>query len=541
MKKRLLSTYLIFILPLVLVMGQGMDNDLQGVITYKSSKNVYVKFLSTSTIEVGDTLSLQYNTQPIKALVVKQKSTTSCVTENITDIATEIGQSVNFRFSKPSEVISENKADTKPEVIVPAVTIDSDQDTVVQSPLKNRKQVTTGRLTFSTNASINPDNNNNFQRIRAAISLNIQNIHKSAFSVQSYLTYRHRYGIEQQRATYFYDDFKIFTLSVQYAPTDKYTIWVGRKMNNNIANMGAIDGVQAEYVLGRYIGGAFAGTRPDFTNFTFNKNLPQFGAYLVRNDKTAKGISQTSIAIAEQMNQSNTDRRFVYFQHNNSLVKNLNLFFSSEMDLYKKVNGETSHQPQLTSIYASLRYRIRNNLSLSGSYDNRRNIIYYESYQTFIDQLLAQETRQGFRLQANYSPFKKININTSAFYRYQGSNAKPTSNYIANINFNSILKKSTTASVNINLLESFYFKGMILGGRISDNFFKGKLNTEVNYRNINYTFFNTETGLKQHIAGISFSINLLKKTALMCSYEGTFEPSKAWHRYFITITQRIKN
>ena len=82
---------------------------------------------------------------------------------------------------------------------------------------------------------------------------------------------------------------------------------------------------------------------------------------------------------------------------------------------------------------------------------------------------------------------------------------------------------------------------MILGGRISDNFFKGKLNTEVNYRNINYTFFNTETGLKQNIAGVNFSINVMKKTTLMASYEGTFEQSRAWHRYFITITQRIKN
>ena len=33
---------------------------------------------------------------------------------------------------------------------------------------------------------------------------------------------------------------------------------------------------------------------------------------------------------------------------------------------------------------------------------------------------------------------------------------------------------------------------------------------------------------------------LTKTTSLLWSYEGTFEPSKVWHRYFITLTQRIK-
>ncbi|MFZ1581068.1 MAG: hypothetical protein WAT26_08015, partial [Saprospiraceae bacterium] len=338
-----------------------------------------------------------------------------------------------------------------------------------------------------------------------------------------------------------YDDFKIFNLSVQYKPSEAFNITLGRKMNSNIANMGVIDGVQSEYTLGKYTGGLFIGTRPDFSNYTFNTSLPQVGAYLVRTDRTNEGMAQTSIAIAEQQNDFKTDRRFIYFQHSNGLVKNLNLFFSTELDLYKKINEIISNQPQLTSIYASLRYRLRKNLSVSGSYDNRRNVIYYESYQTFIDQLLAQETRQGFRLQANYSPYKKVNINTSAFFRYQGNNPVPTKNFVANLNFNGVLRKGLSTSLSLNLLESYYFKGTIAGARISENFLKGKLNTEINYRNINYTFFNTESALKQHIAGINFSINVLKKTTLMCSYEGTFEPSRAWHRYFITITQRIKN
>ncbi len=518
--------------------GLAQQQVTEGSVTFKSSKNVYVRFNSTESINTGDTLFYDVSGKWKPALIVTQKSSTSCVCTSLTSDNIVVGQRISF-FAKSSP-IQEIKSDDVviPETLPLIVTPDSINNDSV--PRTIRKQLINGRLTFSTNASINSDNNSNFQRIRTAFSLNIQNIRNSSFSTQAYITYRHRYGIDQS-TTGFYDDFKVFTLAVQYAPGDKFNIWVGRKMNNNMANMGAIDGIQSEYKLNKITIGAFAGTRPDFTDFTFNPALNQFGAYIFRNDKTNFGMAQTSLAFAEQQNDFKTDRRFVYFQHNNSLIKNLNLFLSSELDLYKKINGDISNKPNITSVYLSLRYRLRKNLSISTSYDNRRNIIYYESYQTFIDQLVAQETRQGVRVQMNYSPFKSISINASTFYRYQGDNPVPTKNYVGNINFNNIPGLKMNVAVNANLLESYYFKGTIIGGRVSDDFLKGKINAELNYRNVNYTFFNSETSLKQHIAGFNINFNLLKKTSLILSYEGTFETKNTYHRYFITAIQRFKN
>ncbi|MBK7094752.1 MAG: hypothetical protein IPH57_06810 [Saprospiraceae bacterium] len=207
----------------------------------------------------------------------------------------------------------------------------------------------------------------------------------------------------------------------------------------------------------------------------------------------------------------------------------------------KKIDSQPSNKFSLTSLYFSARYRVLKNLSFSASYDNRRNVIYYESYQTFIDQLLAQETRQGFRLQANYSPVRNISVNASAFVRYQGDNPKPTTNYVGNLSFNKIPLHNVSLSLSGNILESVYFKGTIIGGRISDNFMKGKLNLELNYRNVNYSFFNTESNLKQHIAGANLSFNIFRKTSLMLSYEGTFDKTNSdYHRYYVTINQRFK-
>jgi hypothetical protein len=537
MKVKILNIVLVF-LPLTFF-GQNQEKTLEGIVSFKSSKNIYVKFESTEGIKVGDTLNYYYNNTLLPSLVVKQKSSTSCVTENITDIVFNIGDKLIYSVWNNITDIIKTEEETKVSVFTPAITPDNTETDSLKS--KIRKEIISGRLSFSTNANLFSGNNENYQRIRTGLSFNAQNIHHSPFSAQVYLTYRHRYGIDQLQ-TDFYNDFKVFTLAVQYAPGEKFNIWLGRKMNQSVANIGAMDGLQGEYNTKKFTFGTFFGTRPDFTNFTFNSKLPQFGAYIVRHDSYKQGIASTTLAIAEQQNDFKTDRRFLYFQHNNSLVKNLNIFLSSELDLYEKIDSQSSNKFSLTSLYFSARYRILKNLSFSASYDNRRNVIYYESYQTFIDQLLAQETRQGLRFQANYSPVRNISINASAFLRYQGDDPKPTTNYVCNLTFNKIPVHNISLSVNGNILESNYLKGRIIGGRLSDNFIKGKLCMELNYRNVNYSFFNTESNLLQHIAGANLSINILRRTSLMLSYEGTFDKTNEdYHRYYLTINQRFKN
>lgn len=519
------------------------DEKVVGTVSFKTSQNIYVRFSTTEKIKVGDTLSWLSAGSWQKSLVVRQKSSTSCVTESLSPVIPDLGQEIVLFTKKTTEPIPVKEVTQPPKEteIQPAETLDkqlTEEETKQLLPLK--KQMLQGRLTLSTNASINPGETDNFQRIRASMALNIQNINESDFSVQSYFTYRHRYGIDQS-TTDFYDDAKILTLAAQWQPNDNFQLWLGRKNNRHLANLGSIDGVQGEYSRGKYAFGTFGGTRPDFQNFTFNAQLPQFGVYLVRKDQYKVGSAETSLAVAEQQNDFKTDRRFVYLQHQNQFIKNVQFFFSTELDLFRKVQADVSYRPRLTSLYTSVRYRIRKNLSVSASYDNRRNVIYYESYQTYIDQLLAQETRQGFRFQAQWTVFKKFQLNASSFYRFQGDNPKPTQNYVAGLNMNRILGNRLNVSLTYNQMVSYYFQGTIIGGRVSDNIWKGKMQLELNYRHVNYAFNNNETSLQQHITGLNVSWNVFKNTTLIWSYENTLEPSRTWHRYFITLSQRIKN
>lgn len=531
MKKVLLAiSTLFFIIP---AFGQEWQWQ-KGKVSFVSASNVYVKFDETADIKSGDTLFIANEGTWSPALIVKKKSSLSVVTILLPNFKTPIvGDEIRAKGLKAAEVITPT---TEPLAAVPVVVTIDTADVTIKNDKKDRKPLVNGRFSVSTNASL-ADGDNNYQRIRMAYTLNASNLGGGNFSTQQYITYRHRYGIDQQLG--FYNDFKIYTLALSYEKGG-HIATLGRRINSRITNMGAIDGIQYEKKSGDWIGGMFVGSRPDPLDYTFNINLMQGGVFVSHEHQTKEGLIQTSLAFVEQRNHAETDRRFTYFQHSSTIGKNINLFGSVELDIYQKIKEQVSHSIKLTGAYFSLRYRPFRALNLTASYDNRRNVIFYETNRTYIDQLLNQETRQGYRLMVSYNIWRNININGSAFYRYQENAATPTKNYVANVTFNNMLK-GVNLGFNANLLESYYFNGSIIGGRIDKNLLNGQANLEVNYRKVNYLFFSGEQTLKQDIVGFSVNINVSRLTSFVLSYEGTFDPIKNYHRYFVTAIQRFKN
>ncbi|NQU88192.1 MAG: hypothetical protein HQ541_20790, partial [Mariniphaga sp.] len=244
----------------------------------------------------------------------------------------------------------------------------------------------------------------NSHRFRYTLSLKAKNISDSKISAETYISFRHKLNEWDVVKQNFSDAFKIYSLALNYSFNKNFQVWLGRKINPNIANIGAIDGLQAEYRFGKFYAGTAIGSRPDFSDYGFNPDLLEAGAYVGHSLKTATGNAQSSLAFFEQRNNSNTDRRFIYLQHNNTLVKNLSVYSSVELDLYKLENEEPQTKLSLTGLYLSLRYRFSGRLSLFGSYDSRRNVIYYETFKNYTDLIIQNASRQGLRFRINYRP-----------------------------------------------------------------------------------------------------------------------------------------
>jgi hypothetical protein len=505
----------------------------EGTITYQTKNEVYVRFTSTEGMKVGDTLNVWHEQQWKKALIIESLSSQSCKTNIFLPITLTIGTKIN---PIPKSVVLPKKKDDY--ALVPYLSSNPKEEK--KPKFDPNKQQIDSRISISTNGS-RDKNARDFDRLRTSASLDITHLQDSRINLEAYVTFNHKVGTPLNDST-FRNDFKVYALALSYAHENGMVISAGRKLNNRLANMGAIDGLQFEKTYRKMTWGTFAGTRPDVEDYSFNKNLMQFGGFVAHESETTQGPIQTSLAFAEQKYGSETDRRFVYFQHSNAYLKNLQLFYSVECDLFQNVDSVKTNRWDLTSMYFSLRYRPNAKISFTSSYDNRKNIIYYESYRNFLEQLLNQETRQGIRLQMNYRIHRLAYLSLSGFYRYQSNRPDPTKNYVANISITQIPKIQASINLNYNYLDTYYFSGSIWGVNVNKDFFKGFLSTELSYRKVDYLFVNKEQGmLNQQIWGINLNMYGKKRTSLMISYEGTIEPTIQYGRYYLTLTQRFRS
>jgi hypothetical protein len=521
--------------------GQTVTESKEGKISYVTTQNIYVKFQSTENIAEGDTLFSRQEDKLIPVLIVKVISSISVVGTLISTITLSVGDQV-----VTMKKVTQPK---KTDIIVPDTTLlkvaekrEAIPETKVQPTKKN--QLITGRLSLSSYSDFSNVAATS-QRMTYTFSLDALNIGNSKLSAETYISFAHKINKWSEIQADVFNGLKIYCLALNYEFNKNNKIWLGRKINPRISNMGAIDGLQYELKLTSFTIGVVGGFRPDYMNYSFNANLFQYGGYLGHDYSNNNGSMQTTVAFIEQMNKGKTDRRFAYFQHTNSLIRNLYFFGSIEFDLYKNVmNKQDStfkqdNSPKLTNLYLSLRYRPIRQLSFSFSYSARQNIIYYETYKNIVDQLLEAATIQGYTLQINCQPLKNISVGVNTGYRFGKKDPRPTKNLYGYLTFNRVPGVNVSATLSVTLLETSYLSGKIYSLGISRDLVNGKLYLGLNYRYVDYRFISAESKLVQNMGEINLTWRILNKLYCSLNYEGTFEKVNILNRIYINITQRF--
>lgn len=512
-----------------------LDN---GDVSFVTTRNVYVKFASTKDIQPGDTLYIGTADKLTPALVVDNKSSASTVCKPIGDQALEVGTTVYAKIIivvevpvEEEELVEESELE-EPILSNAAPVITPDEKDPAEEVLFKEK--IKGR--FSVASYSNLSDFANRHRMRYAFRLRGYNINNSKWSTESYITFRHTLNDSIRLA----NALKVYSLNVQYEFDKSSRIILGRKINPKFSSLGAIDGIQYEKGWGRFSVGAVAGTRPDFRDYSFNPDLLQFGGYLSVGSTNPAKFAHTTIGLVEQMNKGATDRRFFYLQHSSTPAKGLHFFGSMEVDLYENINGEVKNSARLTNLYASLRYRFSNKFRVSASYDTRRNIIYYESYQNFIDQLIQDETRQGLRFGFTHRPFKKIIWGGNVGMRFQQSQQNPSRNASAYLTFQKVPFIKARATLRANFLQTDFIDSRIFSARMSKAFLRGKLSADIYYRWVDYSYKVGSRVLHQDIIGTSLSIRVRKNTSLHLFYEGVRDnQQQIYHRVNARVIKRF--
>lgn len=509
----------------------GLD---EGAVSYISGTNIYVKFQSTEGVENGDTLFIRSENQLLPALIVQHHSSVSCLCTNIN------GQEV-----KVNEVILRKTKIKEEPATLPEVQDVADKD-LNQQIITARKQRAeqknlqdfSGRLSVSSYSNFSNEGSNS-HRFRYTFSSELSNIGNSKLSLETYLSFTHKLNEWDLIRQNLNNGLKVYDLSLKYELNEKSAVWLGRTINPNVANVGAVDGIQFEYGFGNMFAGLVAGSRPDYEDYSFNFDLFEYGAYVGHGQKVNNGFVKTSLAFFEQRNKGNIDRRFVYFQHTNSIVKNLTLFSSLELDLYKLENGLPVNSVSLTGLYLSLNYRASRRLSLSGSYDNRKNVIYYETFRNFADEILQQASRQGIRLRVNYRPVNYWLVGLTGGTRFSANDPRPTKTANGFVTWSKVPGIDASLNVSANLMQTAYLDGQIYGARLSKDFFKGKMYTTLNYRWVDFKYASSITELRQNIAEIDFSYQFNKSFYFSVNYEATIQPKEWFNRLYLNLKYRF--
>jgi len=522
--------------------GQTGKVSLSGQVSFVSSQNIYVKFQSTAGILAGDTLFMQKNDQLVPALIVTSLSSTSCVCSPVSSGAFSVADLIIARVipvsPKMKEAVNENIVN---KITPDIVTDDTTKNGKVESGFSQKIR---GSISLNSYSDLSNTSSDNSQRFRYTFSLNAANIADSKFSFETYLSFKHKAGEWQDVKDNVFNALKVYSLSARYNFNKNTLISIGRRINPRMTSIGAMDGFSFEKNLKKLAFGAVAGSRPDFATYGFNASLFQFGAFTAFNTRSESGYTETSLAFMQQMNGSKTDRRFLYFQHSNTLVKNIYFFSTMEADLYQLNQDSLNTQKSgsnfsLTGLYLSLSYRPSGKLSFFGSYDARKNVIYYETYKTLVDRILENELRQGFRLQGSYRITTDISFGVQAGYRLLKSDPHTSKNLYSYISYSQIPGVDISATISATLLESAFLNGKIYSLNLTRDFFKSKVQTGIGYRFVDYRLPENSLTIPQNIGEANLSWQMYDKMSLSVSYEGTFEKHDRYDRIYFQIRKRF--
>lgn len=464
------------------IYGQENDNVLEGKVTFLTSNNIYVKFDNTEMIKIGDTLKIKNN---ISCLLVSSKSSRSVVCIRINDCFVEKDLVVTYTYHPIDETIVES------EVVGEDIDIDYNDSikNITQKPKSSfYDEKIYGRFSVSSYSTFS-DVRNDRHRLMSRISLNAYHFNYSKFSFETYMNYRYTFNSGNTNNSNNVNYLSVYNLALIYDIDSTFSVTIGRKINYKLSSLGAIDGLQTEKYFNNFYIGLIAGFRPDNFDFNFNPDLLQYGAYVGMLTDNNNFVSQTTIGAAEQRNDGELDRRFLYLQHSSTIIKKLNFYSVVELDIYNKSNDSINNSPRLTNLYVSARYPFSRSINVSLSYDSRKRIFYYKTYESNIEELLDEDiARQGFRARINIKPFNKLYSGFSYSKRFQSDNQNKSVNYYGYVSYSSLPLIEGSLSITYNLNSSNYLNNSAASIRYSRAFFEGRLNADFYYRFVDYKY-----------------------------------------------------
>lgn len=514
-----------------------------GSVTYVSPINIYVSFRSTDGIGKGDTLYASWGGRRRAVLTAKYISSSSVAGPIIGKPFVKVGDRI-FAFVRPA-----NHTNNSPPVVGEEVDTNLAAEvrptkTVEVSPIPDTSSLgphVYGGITVNSYSNIsNYPGASRIQRWNYTFNLNADRIAGSRFSFSNYMYVSYVGSQWKQVAVSPLKNLRVYNLSLAYK-IPGVELRAGRIINNHISGVGPMDGFQAEERFGNFTVGEIIGSRPDFYTLGYDPNLFQFGGYFSDARRMGAGLMTNTICFLQQYNHSSTDRRFIYFQHSSTPVRDINLYASGEIDLFKTADGKPASDFSLTDLFLSANYYPVRMVSFSLSYNAQRNIIYYRSFGSTLDSILEShnELRHDIRLEAQFRPLLYTYLSIGADYSFQLGDISPTRNANISVTQSRIPLLAVTTTLSYSRIFSSYVDGSVFSISVSKCIPFNSSNIIVGYSLLDYGFGTGSMRLIQKQPSIQATTRLLGNLFLNIYYQGTFSGPTSYNIFMGGITERF--
>ncbi len=499
----------------------------QGTISFITPQNIYVGFKNTDGISDGDTLFLQTDGRLIPAALVKYRSAMSCAGPQLGDLNLKTGDKI-VAFAKV-ETIQKSAESTLSPVTSDTAFVHSGallQPVVANTPLiVTPSQNIYGGLSANSYSNFsNYSNATNFERWFYTLNLNADRLGGSRFYFTNFMNFTYLANQWRGIISNPFNDLMVYDLAFGYK-TNEFQAWVGRRINEDVPDLGSVDGVQAEAKLGNLLSiGGIVGTRPDFYTMNYDSHLLEFGGCLTRRDTLSNGFMSNTFGVFQQDNSGRIDRRFLYLRHTSYWFNSLSFYISADADLYKLQNGIPMNTISLTSLFLSSTYTPMSLVSLDLTFSALRNIIYYQTFSTTVDSFLLSQNqlRQNVTATISLRPAIYTYISFMGSYSFQVGDILPTRDAGISISQSQIPFLQISLTATYEKILSNYVSGAEYGLTFNKYIPFNSSSVSVGFTRNDYTYGNTPGSQFQDMVMAQGSTRIVNNLFFNMFYQGTF-------------------
>ena len=538
---KVLNYILLIIMSLPFASMHAQDgNQIEGEVSFTNSTNIYIRFANTSKISLGDTIFTGAD-KNIPCLRISMKSSSSVVCERINDCDLKRGSKINYTIKQIELEELPEELETEGNNLTEILDTLADQ-TIVTAEEYNpyfRERIR-ARISAGNFSNISPYENSDRHRFMTRFSLRADHINDSKVSIDAYVNYRQNFLQQPVSADYQTKFFRVYNAAVKYSFDSTMVLSLGRQVNRKFSSVGSIDGLQFEKTMGNLSVGLIGGFKPDINHFELNTNLLQYGGYLNYQLRQNRNYVSATLGLMEQRNNGLIDRRYLYFQNNSSLGSKLNLFVAAELDIYSNVGGLVKTKFRLSNLFTTLRFRPTRKVNISLSYDNRKRILYYETYKTEIEQILEDDiARQGLRLRVNWRALRYINTGVSVSRRFQSDQQNASENINFYLSHSKLPGLNANLTVRVNLNQSNYLQSRMASISLNKNLINKKLQARIYYRLVNYRYLESTRSVNQYYIGTNMFYRLNKTMRLGVSVEMNRRDQLSYYSFHTKLIKRF--